>query len=236
MRTTNCDADALIGPADVTVAAGKRSYTVVAHLDADGELTATPFERTTTTAAAGQAGVARHVAEAPEVEVLVERRQVGKLSNPDQSAPPSCRPRYDVEIQAGGEAVRPHSVDQGRAGRRGQKTIAYAWAPLRRSSDRCADGRGRPLAPHGVPGGESRRGCGGNAVWLLGRAGLRHGRVAVSGRRLATPAPVVRNDRSAVTEAMLRVQPPNPPSPPPLAGLLRGSAPAPTAYLAHPIP
>ncbi len=35
--TTNCDADALIGPADVTVAAGK-SYTVVAHLDADGEL------------------------------------------------------------------------------------------------------------------------------------------------------------------------------------------------------
>ena len=50
---TDCDADALIGPADVSVEGGM-SYTIVAHLDADGALTATPFVNDTEAVDAGQ--------------------------------------------------------------------------------------------------------------------------------------------------------------------------------------
>ena len=187
VATTNCDADALIGPADVTVAAGK-SYTVVAHLDADGELTATPFENDTSAAAAGSGKLtARHVAEAPEVEVLVNGDSIGSFSNPDQIGPAELpADDYDVEIQAGGEAVSTTPSTSAVPVAEGQNTIAYAWgtaADLQIAVQTVELGHS---APHGVPGGESGEAVGGNAVWLLAAAGLGIAGVAVSGRRLAT--------------------------------------------------
>lgn len=184
---TNCDADALIGPADVSVEGGK-SYTVVAHLTADGELTATPFENDTEAAAAGSGKLtARHVAQAPEVEVLVNGDSVGSFSNPDQIGPAELPAGdYDVEIQAGGEAVSTTPATDAVPVAEGENTIAYAWgtaADLQIAVQTVELGHS---APSGVPGGESGAAAGGTAGWLLLAAGLGIAGVAVSSRRLVT--------------------------------------------------
>lgn len=60
----------LLGPADVTLEAGT-SYTAVAHPNADGDLTLTPFDNDLSSIAAGESRVVvRHTAQAPAVNVL----------------------------------------------------------------------------------------------------------------------------------------------------------------------
>ncbi len=60
----------LLGPIDVTLAANT-SYSAVAHPDADGDLTLTPFVNDLSSIAAGESRVVvRHTAEAPAVDVL----------------------------------------------------------------------------------------------------------------------------------------------------------------------
>jgi len=184
--TTNCDADALIGPADVSVEAGK-SYTVVAHLDANGGLTATPFENDTSAAAAGSGKLtARHVAEAPEVEVLVNGDSVGSFTNPEQIGPAELPAgEYDVVLQAGGNTVSTTPATNAVPVAAGQNTIAYAWGKaddLQIAVQTVTLGHS---SPDGVPGGESGAASGSNG-WLLLAAGLGIAGVAVSGRRLAT--------------------------------------------------
>lgn len=183
---TDCDADALIGPADVTVAAGN-SYTVVAHLDADGELTATPFENDTESVDAGQGTlVARHVAQAPEVDVLVNGDSVGTFSNPEQIGPAALpADEYEVEIQAGGNAVSTTPATDAVPVADGQSTIAYAWGTADDLQIAVQTVKLGHSAPSGVPGGESGAAAGGNAAWLL-LAGLGAAGMALTGRRLAT--------------------------------------------------
>ena len=183
---TNCDADALIGPADVAVAAGN-NYTVVAHLDADGELTATPFQNDLEAVEAGQGTlVARHVAEAPEVDVLVNGDSVGTFSNPDQIGPAALPAGdYAVEIQAGGTAVSTTPATDAVPVAEGQSTIAYAWGTADDLQIAVQTVDLGHSSPSGVPGGESGSAAGGNAAWLL-LAGLGAAGVALSGRRLVT--------------------------------------------------
>ena len=185
-ETTNCDADALIGPADVTVEAGK-NYTVVAHLDADGGLTATPFENDTSAAAAGSGKLtARHVAEAPEVDVLVDGDSAGSIANPDQLGPVELAAGdYDVELQAGGDTVSTTPSTSAVPVTEGENTIAYAWGKADDLQIAVQTVKLGHSSPSGVPGGESGAAANGNAGWLLVAAGLGIAGVAVSSRRLA---------------------------------------------------
>jgi Domain of unknown function (DUF4397) len=185
--STNCDADALIGPADVTVAAGK-NYTVVAHLDASGDLTATPFENDTEAAAAGSGKLtARHVAEAPEVEVTVDGDSVGSFSNPEQIGPAELPAgEYDVEILAGGSAVSTTPATNAVPVAEGENTVAYAWGTADDLQIAVQTVDLSHSAPHGVPGGESGAAAGSGSGWLLLAGGLGLAGVALSGRRLAT--------------------------------------------------
>ena len=183
--TTNCDADPIIGPADVSVEGGM-SYTVVAHLDADGKPTATPFVNDTEAAAAGSGKLtARHVAQAPEVDVLVDGDSVGSFSNGNEIGPAELPAgEYGVEIQAGGTAVPTTPALDAVPIADGQNTIAYAWGTaedLQVAVQTVALGHS---APGGVPGGESGAATGNGAAWLLMAAGLGIAGVALSGRRL----------------------------------------------------
>jgi len=184
---TNCDADPVIGPADVTVAAGN-SYTIVAHLDADGKPTATPFMNDTKAVAAGQGTlVARHVAQAPAVDVLVNGASVGTFSNPEQIGPAALPAgSYDVKIQAGGTAVKTTPATDAVPVAAGQSTIAYAWGTADDLQIAVQTVKLGHSSPGGVPGGESGSAAGGNAGWLLLAAGLGAAGLAASGRRLVT--------------------------------------------------
>jgi hypothetical protein len=182
---TDCAKDPIIGPADVAVEGGM-SYTVVAHLDADGNPTATPFVNDTEAAAAGSGKLtARHVAQAPEVEVLVNGDSVGSFANPDEIGPAELPAgEYAVEIQAGGAAVPTTPALDAVPIADGQNTIAYAWGTaedLQIAVQTVALGHS---APSGVPGGESGAATGNGAAWLLMAAGLGIAGVAISGRRL----------------------------------------------------
>jgi hypothetical protein len=184
---TNCDADALIGPADVAVEGGM-SYTVVAHLSADGDLTATPFVNDTEAVAAGSGTlIARHVAEAPEVDVLVNGDSVGSFSNPEQIGPAALPAgEYDVVIEAGGTAVATTPSTSAVPVAEGQATIAYAWGTADDLQIAVQTVKLGHSSPSGVPGGESGSAAGGSAGWLLLAAGLGAAGVALSGRRLVT--------------------------------------------------
>lgn len=64
------DSSSLLGPVPVTLAANT-SYSAVAHPNADGDLTLTPFVNDLSSIAAGESRVVvRHTAEAPAVDVL----------------------------------------------------------------------------------------------------------------------------------------------------------------------
>lgn len=68
---------------------GGGNYTIVAHLDAGGDATITPFVNDTTATAAGEGGLAvRHTAAAPAVDVLAGGEPVIEgLENPDSAGP-----------------------------------------------------------------------------------------------------------------------------------------------------
>jgi hypothetical protein len=182
---TDCEADPIIGPADVTVEAGM-SYTVVAHLDADGNPTATPFVNDTEAAAAGSGKLtARHTAQAPEVDVLVNGDSVGSFSNPDEIGPAELPAgEYAVEIQAGGTAVPTTPALDAVPVSEGVNTIAYAWGTADDLQIAVQTVDLAHSAPSGVPGGESGAASGSGAAWLLVAAGVGIAGVALSGRRL----------------------------------------------------
>ncbi|NQY58016.1 MAG: DUF4397 domain-containing protein [Ilumatobacteraceae bacterium] len=64
------------------------NWTVIAHLDADGNPTITPYENDTTAAGSGEGRlVVRHDAAAPAVDILVGGEAViSNLTNPDEAA------------------------------------------------------------------------------------------------------------------------------------------------------
>ena len=79
--------DVAIGPVPSFDVPASGSWTVVAHLDADGTPTITPFENDTSPAADGQGRLTvRHTAAAPAVDIVLgDARPVENLSNPNEA-------------------------------------------------------------------------------------------------------------------------------------------------------
>lgn len=81
--------DVVIGPIPSLDVPGSGNWTVVAHLDADGTPTLTPFENDVSAVPAGQGRLTvRHTAAAPAVDVVLAdgTRPFTNLSNPNQAA------------------------------------------------------------------------------------------------------------------------------------------------------
>jgi hypothetical protein len=81
--------DVVIGPLDELAVPDSGNWTVVAHLEADGTPTLTPFENDASEVAAGQARLTvRHTAAAPAVDVVLAdgSRPFTGLSNPNEAA------------------------------------------------------------------------------------------------------------------------------------------------------
>jgi hypothetical protein len=79
----------VIGPIASLPVPASGNWTVVAHLDADGKPTLTPFENDTSELAAGQGRLTvRHTAAAPAVDVVLAdgSRPFTNLSNPNEAA------------------------------------------------------------------------------------------------------------------------------------------------------
>ncbi len=123
------DKTVLLGPIDVTVAAGG-NYTIAAFLDAKGDPTAKAFQNDVSMIAAGQARVTvRHTAAAPAVNIEANGDVLVKdLTNGKEAVAEVPADKYDVAIvpASGGKAVWSQNVDLGE----GMNTIAYAWGSL----------------------------------------------------------------------------------------------------------
>lgn len=80
--------DVAIGPVASFDVPASGSWTVVAHLDAEGTPTITPFENDTSAAADGQGRLTvRHTAAAPAVDIVLgDARPVENLSNPEEAS------------------------------------------------------------------------------------------------------------------------------------------------------
>jgi len=141
----------VIGPADVPVEAGG-NYTIVAHLNADGEPTATPFANDVSTTAAGEGRLTvRHTAAAPAVDVLAGGTAVvSGLTNPNEEVLNLPAGTISAAVAAAGTTepvIGPADVNVAE----GVNTIVYAWGSLEDDNLDLAiqtiDGL------HGAPGG-----------------------------------------------------------------------------------
>jgi len=151
------DSKPIIGPADVSFAAGSNS-TAVAHLKADGSPTATVFTNDTSAVPAGQGRlVVRHVAAAPAVDVLAGGKAVvSNLSNPDEQALVLAAGTVSATVAATGTTapvIGPADV----AVTAGSDTIVYAWGSLADENLMLATQTISGLGgdPNGVPAGNA---------------------------------------------------------------------------------
>lgn len=122
--------DPVIGPVTADVPAGA-NISVVAHLDADGAPTLTPFVNDTDTVAAGDARVTvRHTAAAPAVDILVFGEPVFEgLENPDEAVADLPADTYEVAVAPAGSTdpvIGPVDLELPE----GVNTIAYAIGSL----------------------------------------------------------------------------------------------------------
>ena len=120
----------VIGPVKVDLKAG-RDYTAVAHLNADGEPTATLFRNDTKPAPEGKGKLTvRHVAAAPAVDVLAGGTAVIEgLENPDQKKLTLDAGTVEASVAAAGSTealIGPAPVTV----TAGENTIVYAWGSL----------------------------------------------------------------------------------------------------------
>ena len=195
------DSAPAIGPVDLPLAAGT-SYTAVAHLDADGDPTASLFTNDTSTTAAGQGRLTvRHVAAAPAVDVLAGGSPViTNLANPDEQVLNLPAGTVSAAVAATGTTepvLGPTDVTVAE----GVNTILYAWGSLEGDTLAIAAQtiEGLHSAPTGVPSGElglaaTGQGTSGLAWLVAAAAGLAAAGMAVglNGRRRAAS---VRADR-----------------------------------------
>ncbi|WP_353828874.1 DUF4397 domain-containing protein [Agromyces sp. SYSU T0242] len=146
-----------IGPVDLPLEAGM-NYTAAAHLDAEGNPTATLFTNDTSDIAAGEGRLTvRHIAAAPEVDVLAGGDPVIEgLANPDEATLDLPAGVVSASVAAAGTTdpvLGPADVDVAE----GQLTIAYAWGSLEDDSLALAVQTvgGMHSSPDGVPAGEA---------------------------------------------------------------------------------
>ena len=167
---------------------GGADATVVAHLDAQGAPTLTPFVNDTAPVAAGEARLTvRHTAAAPAVDVLADGQPLLEgLSNPDEAS---------VEVPAGtySAAVAPTGTEDVVLGptdlqlAEGAHTIVYAWGSAEDDTLDLAVQTitGLHSSPGGVPGGEAGLAEEpGVPTWPLGLGALSAVVLAVAGRRI----------------------------------------------------
>lgn len=147
----------VIGPIDLSLEAGG-SYTAVAHLDADGQPTATLFTNDTSATPAGQGRLTvRHVAAAPAVDVLAGGQPViPGLTNPDEQVLELPAGTVSAALAAAGTTepvLGPTDVQVAD----GVNTIVYAWGSLEAGNLALATQtiEGLHSSPDGVPAGTS---------------------------------------------------------------------------------
>jgi hypothetical protein len=180
--------DPLLSADGVAVPAGANA-TVVAHLDASGAPTLTPFVNDTSAVPAGQARVVvRHTAAAPAVDIRAGGQVVApNLSNPDEAAltVPAGTVSADVVLAGTGTvAIGPADLTLAE----GATTIVYAWGSQEAGFELAVQTiSGSHSAPSGVPGGTAGLVDDGGlpmplmALSLLGLAGA-----GIAARRLST--------------------------------------------------
>ena len=152
------DSDPAIGPVDLKLEAGG-NYTAVAHLNADGDPTATLlFTNDTTKTEAGQGRLTvRHTAAAPAVDVLAGGKAViSDLSNPDEKVLDLDAGTVEASVAAAGTTdpvIGPADVTVAE----GKNTIVYAWGSLEDDNLKLAVQTisGLHSPPHGVNAGEA---------------------------------------------------------------------------------
>jgi hypothetical protein len=124
------DSSPVLGPVSLTLEGGK-NYTAVAHLNASGSPTVTPYVNDTSPTAAGQGRLTvRHDAAAPAVDVLAGGTAViQNLANPQEATLNLPAGTVEASVAATGTTdpvLGPASVDV----QEGVLTIAYAWGSL----------------------------------------------------------------------------------------------------------
>ena len=151
------DSDPAIGPVDLKLTAGG-NYTAVAHLNEDGDPTATLFTNDTTKTDAGQGRLTvRHTAAAPAVDVLAGGDAViSDLSNPDEEVLNLDAGSVKASVAAAGTTdpvIGPADVTVAE----GKNTIVYAWGSLEDENLKLAVQTisGLHSAPNGVDAGEA---------------------------------------------------------------------------------
>jgi hypothetical protein len=173
------DSDPAIGPVDLELEAST-NYTAVAHLNAEGEPTATLFTNDTSQTKAGEGRITvRHVAAAPGVDILAgEDAVITNLENPNEQVLDLPAGTVPASVVATGTTepalLGPADVDVAE----GTNTIVYAWG------DATADPATLALAtqvieglhgdPSGVQAGELGLAAdsGSGQVWPLLFAGF----------------------------------------------------------------
>jgi hypothetical protein len=141
----------------VEVPAGANA-TVVAHLDADGNPTLTPFVNDTSRTVPGQSRLTvRHTAAAPAVDVRADGQAVvTDLTNPDEASTAVPASTYEADVTlAGTDQVVLGPADLQLA--EGTSTIVYAWGSAEDENLDLAVQTidGLHSAPAGVPSGEA---------------------------------------------------------------------------------
>jgi hypothetical protein len=181
------DGEAAIEANGVEVPAGDNA-TVVAHLDADGNPTLTPFVNDTSATAPGEARLTvRHTAAAPAVDVRADGDVLfSDVTNPDEGTADVPAGSYSADVTlAGTEQVAIGPADLQLA--EGVNTIVYAWGSADEGNLQLATQTidGLHSAPAGVPGGEAGLAPEGSSTplwaWMLG-AGSATALVLAGGR------------------------------------------------------
>lgn len=150
------DSEPVIGPVDLELENGG-NYTAVAFLDADGAPTASLFTNYTSETAAGEGRLTvRHVAAAPEVDVLAgDEAVISGLANGAEETLDLPAGTVSAAVAAAGTTdpvLGPADVPV----TEGTLTIVYAWGSLEDDTLALATQtiEGLHSAPGGVPTGE----------------------------------------------------------------------------------
>ena len=125
--------DVVIGPLDELAVPDSGNWTVVAHLQADGTPTLTPFENDAAPVAAGQGRLTvRHTAAAPAVDIVLAdgSRPFTSLSNPERSRQRPCRPARSPAPRSHRRAATPSPTSRASTCRPAPNLIVYAVGSL----------------------------------------------------------------------------------------------------------
>ncbi|MGD6979180.1 MULTISPECIES: DUF4397 domain-containing protein [Citricoccus] len=167
------DSEPVIGPVNVTLDGGV-DYTAAAHLDAEGQPTATAFVNDTSALEAGNGRlVVRHVAAAPAVDVWANGEvAVPGLANPDEQSLDLPAGTIEAAVSVAGESdpvLGPADVEV----TEGAATIVYAWGSAEDGSLALATQtvEGMHSAPGGVPTGNTQVPAEGQGLWWAAGGG-----------------------------------------------------------------